>query len=140
MQDHVGSVPARQVFNTEVPTATRSPQELCAAMLALARERRAAGIAICQGHPDLGRVRARRSEARVSRRPTLAEVSRYGSAWLLVVAGGVLAVACVSIASTAPAAIRPWAAVAAGFSLTVLGIILVAIRRAERRDDSEDGQ
>jgi hypothetical protein len=76
----------------------------------------------------------------VSRRPTLAEVSRYGSAWLLVVAGGVLAVACVSIASTAPAAIRPWAAVAAGFSLTVLGIILVAIRRAERRDDSEDVQ
>jgi hypothetical protein len=72
----------------------------------------------------------------VSRRPTLAEVSRYGSAWLLVFAGGVLAVACVSIASTAPAAV-PWADVAAGFSLTVLGIILVAIRRAERQDDSE---
>ncbi len=76
----------------------------------------------------------------MSRRPTLAEVSRYGSAWLLVFAGGVLAVACVSIASTAPAVIRPWAAVAAGFSLTVLGIILVAIRRAECRDDSKDVQ
>ena len=75
----------------------------------------------------------------MSRRPALAEVSRYGSAWLLVVAGGVLAVACVSIAATVPAAVRTWAALAAGFSLTVLGIILVAIRRAERQDDNEDG-
>jgi len=93
-----------------------------------------------RGHPDLGAYEHVCSEARVSRRPALAKVSRYGSAWLLVVAGGVLAVACVSIASTAPAAVRPWAAVAAGFSLTVLGIILVAIRRAERQDDSEDAQ
>ena len=91
-------------------------------------------------HPDLGAYERVWSEARVSRRPALAKVSRYGSAWLLVVAGGVLAVACVSIASTVPAAVRPWAAVAAGFSLTVLGIILVAIRRAERQDDSEDAQ
>src|SRR5437899_11765572 len=61
-----------------------------------ARARRIAEAARRDGHPDLGRVRARRSEARVSRRPTLADVSRYGSAWLLVVAGGVLAVVCVS--------------------------------------------
>ena len=88
------------------------------------------------GHPDLGAYERVCSEARVSRRPALAKVSRYGSAWLLVVAGGVLAVACVSIASTAPAAVRPWAAVAAGLSLTVLGIILTTIRRAERQDDS----
>src|SRR5262249_58920833 len=92
------------------------------------------------GHPDLGAYERVCSEARVRGRPALAKVSRYGSAWLLVVAGGVLAVACVSIASTVPAAVHPWAAVAAGFSLTVLGIILVAIRRAERQDESEDAQ
>ena len=60
------------------------------------------------------------------------------AAWLLVAAGIVLAVACLVIVATAPAAVRPWAGVAAGFSLTVLGIILMAIRRAERGDGDED--
>jgi transposase-like protein len=45
---------ARQVFNPEVPTATRYPQELRAAMLALARQRRATGVAVTRIARELG--------------------------------------------------------------------------------------
>jgi transposase-like protein len=56
MQDRVRRLrtQARQVFNTEVPTATRYPRELRAEMLALARERRAAGVAITRIAREFG--------------------------------------------------------------------------------------
>jgi transposase-like protein len=56
MQDRVRRlrVQARQVFNTEVPTATRYPPELRAEMLTLARERRATGVALARIAHDLG--------------------------------------------------------------------------------------
>jgi len=50
--------------------------------------------------------------------------------WLLVVAGAALAAACLVLVVTAPDALRPWAGFMAGFSLIVLGIILMAIWRA----------
>jgi hypothetical protein len=50
--------------------------------------------------------------------------------WLLVVAGAVLAAACLVLVVAAPAAVRPWTSFMAGFSLMVLGIILIVIWRA----------
>ncbi len=51
-----------------------------------------------------------------------------GFAWGCIVAGVVLAVAAFFLTANAPD-VNPWPSLLAGFSLTALGIVLLAIQR-----------
>ena len=58
-------------------------------------------------------------------------------AWLLVVAGLTLVVTSFFIAATRPV-ISPWPSLVVGFCLTILGIMLMAIGREERRAERDN--